>query len=92
MKLTTMAVSPNHVEALFKGEYASGMFRARANDDDEELTEEERTWRVLKLREVLDGMQQAWQHGPDAFEALAEKVGDGSRDGEIRSPFACDRC
>jgi hypothetical protein len=84
-----MARTPEEVEALFRTQHVPGHLGPQLNGADEDgiITEEERTWRVLKLKEVLVTARQAWDTNDDVLDLITEKLADGSRDGEL-VPFA----
>ncbi len=69
------------IEALFQGRFSSG-FLVNYPGEDGELTQEEKTWRVMNLTAVLASLQGAWDTGSEELDRMAEKLGDGSRDGK----------
>jgi hypothetical protein len=68
-------MTPQEVEALLQQEgSAAPSFPAEARQS-----------RALLLGEVLASIQMQWYQSPFELDALAEKVADGSRDGEFVS-------
>lgn len=81
-------MTPDAIEALFRRTAAGSnsvtpQSAADVDDDDDQvvsITAEEREFRTAKLREVLLDAQTAWVSGSEEIDAIAEKLGDGSRD------------
>ena len=82
--MTTTTTTPEAIEALFRR--TDGILTPREADLDEDeevrITEEEWAYRISKLRQVLLAAQTAWVSGSEEIDAIAEKLGDGSRDRE----------
>ena len=73
-------VLPDEIQLLFQ----SGVSQTATGGDGEEdevLPEPERLRRVAALKEVLATAQQHWLSGSEDLDLVAEKLGDGSRDG-----------
>lgn len=76
-------MTPEDIEELFKR--TEGVVLSEVRDEDEvTLTDEEKDYRVDRLRAVLLEAQSAWASGSDELDRIAEKLGDGSRKGEQR--------
>jgi len=90
-----MSQTPEEVAALFQSRLGIGKVVPEPNenggdDEDDEatvaarLTDEERTFRTDKLKEVLATLQNYWAAGDErSFEelaAIAAKIGDGARE------------
>ncbi|EON99235.1 putative gtp binding protein [Phaeoacremonium minimum UCRPA7] len=76
-------MTPDAIEALFRRTEGSSVTPQSVDaDEDEEvsITAQEREYRTGKLREVLLDAQTAWVSGSEEIDAIAEKLGDGSRD------------
>lgn len=72
-------MTPEDIEALFQ----SRPQQSTAGDGEEEtISPEERALRTEKLKEVLLTAQYTWLSGSDSIDLIAEKLGDGSREGE----------
>ncbi|ETS78309.1 hypothetical protein PFICI_10371 [Pestalotiopsis fici W106-1] len=89
-------MTPQDIEALF----ASGKHRLLQqvrtvvsgdddDDDDDEslLPEEELSWRVEQLSHVLSTLRKLLETGSTELDAIAQKLGDGSRDASWRLPL-----
>lgn len=72
-------MTPEDIEALFQ---SSAQSRTPSDGEDEAISEEERFLRTDKLKEVLLAAQYAWLSGSEVIDLIAEKLGDGSRDGK----------
>ncbi len=74
-------MTPEEVESLFL--LSGGRAAAGGQDNDEAaLPEAEMERRVGRMHDVLLTAQQQWLSGSEVLDHLAEKLGDGSRDGE----------
>jgi hypothetical protein len=81
-----MAMSPGDIESMFQGPTAT--VRAQTvphldgdeQDDDAAIDDEEKARRTLRLKQALISVQQARSSDSELLDALAEKLGDGSRD------------
>ncbi len=70
-------MTPEEIDALFQ--------RPSGGSDDaglDSLTDEESAYRRAKLQEVLLWSQEAWLSGSEDINLIAQKLGDGSREGE----------
>jgi len=75
-------ISPDDIRLLFQSGISPTSFGdVNGEDDDEALPEPERLRRVTALKEVLTTAQQHWLSGSEELDLVAEKLGDGSRDG-----------
>jgi hypothetical protein len=68
-------MSPEEVEQLFKSNTQSEA------DVDETVNEDSNADKNTKLKEVLQSIQSMWDAGSTSVEQVAEKLGNGSRDG-----------
>lgn len=76
---TVVGMTPEDIEALFE----SGTHpQNTGQDEDETISDEEKVSRTRKLRNVFLAAQHAWLSGSESIDLIAEKLGDGSRDGE----------
>ncbi|ROW07510.1 hypothetical protein VPNG_07106 [Cytospora leucostoma] len=79
-------MTPEDIEELFKR--TEGVVLPEDRDEDEvTLTDEEKSYRIDKLRGVLLEAQNAWASGSEDLDRIAEKLGDGSRKVLWRSPL-----
>lgn len=76
-------MSPEEIEALFRN--GGGPGGPRGGTDEVPLTEEELLMRIVRLREILVTVRQHWASGSLDLDLITEKLGDGSRDGELGS-------
>lgn len=75
-------MTPEDIEDLFKRN--EGVVLPEDGDEDEAvLTDEEKNYRIAHLRAVLLEAHNAWVSGSDDLDRIAEKLGDGSRQGEF---------
>lgn len=75
-------MEPNEVAALLERE-GSGIAPDEYEADVQAEGALER--RVELLKPVLDACQAAWETGTEQLHCIAQKLGDGSRDGKISS-------
>ena len=81
-------MTPEDIEELFKR--TEGVVLPEDGDEDEAtLTTEETNYRIAHLRAVLLEAHNAWVSGSDDLDRIAEKLGDGSRNGELRTRHLC---
>lgn len=74
-------MTPEDIEELFKR--TDGVVLPEDGDEDEaSLTDEEKNYRLAHLRAILLEAHNAWVSGSDDLDRIAEKLGDGSRNGE----------
>lgn len=81
-------MTPDDVQQLFQR--TEGVVQPAGGDDDDDeaaLTEEETHYRTALMRAVLLEAHNAWVSGSEDLDRIAEKLGDGSRQGE--SLVAC---
>jgi hypothetical protein len=71
-------MTPDDIEQLFQS-------RKSQNGDEDNISEQEKEFRVLQLKEVALYAQHAWLSGSEELDLIAEKLGDGSRDGQLHS-------
>jgi hypothetical protein len=77
-------MTPEEVEVLFKsGEQLASNVSSEDEDDESVLSEAELSRRVQKLSQVLDTVRKLLDSGSIKLDAIAQKIGDGSRDGEF---------
>lgn len=79
-------MTPKDIETLFASS-KHRQVRAVISEDDEDddealLPEEELSWRVEQLSRVLSTLRKLLESGSTNLDAIAQKLGDGSRDGE----------
>ncbi|KAF3026449.1 hypothetical protein E8E14_012173 [Neopestalotiopsis sp. 37M] len=79
-------MTPQDIETLFASS-KHRQVRAVISEDDEDddealLPEEELSWRVAQLSRVLSTLRELLESGSTNLDAIAQKLGDGSRDGE----------
>lgn len=72
-------MTPADIQALFE---SGRQFQGTGEDEDETISDEERASRTNKLLRVLLTAQHAWMSGSEEIDLIAEKLGDGSRDGK----------
>lgn len=78
-------MTPEDIEELFKrtdGVVAVVQQGSGGDEDDGEeptLTADETSYRIARLKEVLNEAQSAWDSGSEDLDRIAEKLGDGSR-------------
>lgn len=72
-------MTPDDIEALFQS--STQGLAASQRDDDEPISDIEKSLRTAKLKDILLTAQNAWHSGSESIDRIAEKLGDGSRDG-----------
>jgi len=75
-------MTPEDIELLFQSRKQSQIYVNAQDEDDDAISEQEKDFRVSKLKEVLLDVQNAWHVGSPELDLIAEKLGDGSRDGQ----------
>ncbi|KAK2599775.1 hypothetical protein N8I77_011501 [Diaporthe amygdali] len=86
MRLDRM--TPEEIEELFKRTDGVVVVQDAGGDEDDDeptLTEDETSYRVARLKDVLLEAQSAWDGGSENLDRIAEKLGDGSRRYENRA-------
>ncbi len=75
-------MTPDDIQTLFQ---SGGPVEPPAGGDGGDGAEEVTAGRVAALKEVLAAAQQLWSRdsGSEELDLFAEKLGDGSRDGEF---------
>lgn len=85
-------MTPDDIEELFKrpDDGVMVVVQEAGGDEDDEvepaLTEDETSYRVGRLKDVLLEAQSAWDGGSEHLDLIAEKLGDGSRRCEWHRP------
>lgn len=75
-------MTPEEIEELFKRTDGVVVVQDAGGDEDDDeptLTEDETSYRVARLKDVLLEAQSAWDGGSEVLDRIAEKLGDGSR-------------
>ncbi|KAI0129707.1 GTP binding protein [Xylariales sp. AK1849] len=82
-------MTPNEVEVLFRSSKEQATSRVSSEDEDGEavLTHDECPWRTERLGQVLFTVRKLLDSGSDQLDAIAQKIGDGSRDASWRLPL-----
>ncbi|ORY61666.1 uncharacterized protein BCR38DRAFT_347215 [Pseudomassariella vexata] len=80
-------MTPSEVEALFESTRQPSIGTFEDEDGNIVLTQEEKSRRVEKLREVLTSVQQLVAAGSEELDLIAQRIGDGSRDVLWRVPL-----
>ncbi|KAL1865308.1 hypothetical protein Daus18300_007198 [Diaporthe australafricana] len=86
-------MTPDDIEELFKrpDDGVVVVVQEAGGDEDDEgepaLTEDETSYRVGRLKDVLLEAQSAWDGGSEHLDLIAEKLGDGSRRSLWRLPI-----
>ncbi|KAJ0106808.1 gtp binding protein [Diaporthe amygdali] len=81
-------MTPEEIEELFKRTDGVVVVQDAGGDEDDDeptLTEDETSYRVARLKDVLLEAQSAWDGGSEVLDRIAEKLGDGSRRYENRA-------
>ena len=76
-------MTPEDIEVLFQG---SAQRDASDNGGEGPISFDESAARLRKLGEVFLASRLAWFSNSDTLDRIAEKLGDGSRDGEFNPP------
>lgn len=78
-------MTPNEIEELFQSSINPRDGEEEGSEDDEPiLSNDEKISRIEKLQQVLATAQRLWASGSMELDLLAQKIGDGSRDGQSR--------
>ncbi|KAK9777940.1 putative UNC-45/Cro1/She4 central domain-containing protein [Seiridium cardinale] len=80
-------MAPQEVEELFQsGKQREQLRRITSSEDEEDdevvLSDDEQSWRVEKLRRVLNTLRNLLDSGSTELDGIAQKIGDGSREGK----------
>jgi len=81
-------MTPSEVENLFKSSQATASVGTGDDGSFFVLPEEEKKRRVSALKGILDEAQGLWILRSQSIDLIAEKLGDGSRDGGFQSTYA----
>lgn len=67
------------------------LFKSRSSQlaEDGGITAQEKDFRVNKLQDILGDIRQIKASDPDELEFVAEKLGDGARDGKLPLRSLC---
>ncbi|KAK9419627.1 putative UNC-45/Cro1/She4 central domain-containing protein [Seiridium unicorne] len=84
-------MTPQEVEELFQsGKQREQLRRITSSEDEEDdevvLSDDEQSWRVEKLRRVLNTLRKLLDSGSTELDGIAQKIGDGSREVLSTSP------
>jgi hypothetical protein len=74
-------MTPEDIELLFQSRRQALTTVAGPHGYETVIPTDENNFRVLKLNEILLDAQHAWASGSEELDLIAEKLGDGSRDG-----------
>ncbi|KAK9788540.1 putative UNC-45/Cro1/She4 central domain-containing protein [Seiridium cardinale] len=82
-------MAPQEVEELFQsGKQREQLRRITSSEDEEDdevvLSDDEQSWRVEKLRRVLNTLRNLLDSGSTELDGIAQKIGDGSREASWR--------
>ncbi|KAK6082218.1 GTP binding protein [Seiridium cupressi] len=82
-------MTPQEVEELFQsGKQREQLGRITSPEDEEDdevvLSDDEQSWRVEKLRRVLNTLRKLLDSGSTELDGIAQKIGDGSREASWR--------
>jgi hypothetical protein len=74
-------MTPEDIELLFQSSKRSETSVVGQDGDEDAISDEEKNFRILKLKEILLAAHHAWVSGSEELDIIAENLGDGSRDG-----------
>jgi len=75
-------MTPDDVERLFRSRVPDNLIEGNDGGEEPAISAEEHDRQVTALKEVLVTARQQWLAGTESLDLLAEKLGDGSRDGK----------
>jgi dynactin complex subunit len=76
-------MTPDEIERLFEGTNPAEGSDSEDVEDDASLSNEVHNFRIRQLKEVLQVAEEAWASGSEILDQVAEKLANGSRDGQF---------
>lgn len=76
-------MTPGDIELLFQSRKDLHGSVEVQEDDEDIISDQEKDIRVTRLKEVLDHAHKAWASSSEELDLIAEKVADGSREGQF---------